>query len=329
MGVVVWIVVTILVLAVLVATGLAIAIAFNSPRRPSPLRSVVDGLARIKTSLGSLPERSSFDARDGQRLAYRVYPGSPGRVVVMVHGSGVSGDSMHPLAAALSAEGITVYALDMRGHGGTGVRGDLAHIGQLDDDIADFLGQLPSRAPGARRLLLGFSAGGGLVLRFAAGPHKDLVDGYVLLTPFLGPTAPTLRPESVWAAPPLPRVIALSLLNSLGLTIWNGLPAVAFALAPEQIADPSFAPDYTFRMLSSFGPHMDWAGDLRAVSRPMRVLIGDNDEIFDAAKMGPAIQAIRPDIPVAVVPGPDHVGLVASAAGQQASVAAVTALAPA
>ena len=39
----------------------------------------------------------------------------------------------------MSAEGIPVYAPDIRGHGQTGVRGDIDYAGQLDDDMADFI----------------------------------------------------------------------------------------------------------------------------------------------------------------------------------------------
>jgi alpha-beta hydrolase superfamily lysophospholipase len=35
------------------------------------------------------------------------------------------------------AAGITTYVPDIRGHGGSGRRGDIDYIGQLDDDLAD------------------------------------------------------------------------------------------------------------------------------------------------------------------------------------------------
>jgi non-heme chloroperoxidase len=44
---------------------------------------------------------------------------------------------MNPLAKTLQAEGVTVYAPDLRGHGSSGRRGDIDYIGQLDDDLVD------------------------------------------------------------------------------------------------------------------------------------------------------------------------------------------------
>ncbi len=41
---------------------------------------------------------------------------------------------MHALAEALRTAGVTAYVLDIRGHGGSGRRGDIDYIGQIDDD---------------------------------------------------------------------------------------------------------------------------------------------------------------------------------------------------
>jgi non-heme chloroperoxidase len=46
---------------------------------------------------------------------------------------------MHTMAKALQEAGITVYVPDLRGHGDIQPHGDVAYIGQLDDDLADFI----------------------------------------------------------------------------------------------------------------------------------------------------------------------------------------------
>jgi alpha-beta hydrolase superfamily lysophospholipase len=87
------------------------------------------------------------------------------RVVIAIHGSSATGSSVHQLGKALRAEGISVYAPDIRGHGKTGRRGDIDYARQLDDDLADLAGIVRRRHPNARIGLLGLSAGGAVTCR--------------------------------------------------------------------------------------------------------------------------------------------------------------------
>lgn len=116
---------------------------------------------------------------------------------------------MHVLAQALAAQGYAVAALDLRGHGGSGVRGQAAYVGQLEDDLKDFMRALPYTGP---QTLIGFSSGGGFALRFAGSQRQGLFDRYVLLSPYLHPQAPTSRPgDGGWVSVGLPRLVALAL----------------------------------------------------------------------------------------------------------------------
>ena len=241
---------------------------------------------------------------------------------MLIHGSSVTGVMMHPLAEALQRAGATVYTLDLRGHGASGKKGDIAYVGQLDDDVADFLAGPCAPPSGARRVMIGFSSGGGFALRFAGGPYGDRFDGYILLAPFLGPNAPTLRPDAGWVSLAIPRLIALSLLDGLHVGRFGGLPVVGFALPPELAGDPGFTPAYSFRLQANFGPHMNWQADLRGIRKPACILIGSDDEIFFADRMAPAIEAVRADIPVEIVPGATHARLVLLPAALRATVAA-------
>ena len=89
----------------------------------------------------------------------------------------------------------------MRGHFGSGqTRGDVNHIGQLEEDIEDLMAMIRSVKPDARILVGGHSSGGALALRFAANAGSDEVYGYVGLAPFLGPDAPVMPDEEPgWA----------------------------------------------------------------------------------------------------------------------------------
>ena len=110
---------------------------------------------------------------------------------------------MHPMATALATAGIHVYALDVRGHGDSGPKGHIAFIGQLESDLQLFVKAVQPPRPST---LIGFSSGGGFVLRVAASEMQSSFDSYLLLSPYLGHTAPNYRPDSGgWVAVGVPR----------------------------------------------------------------------------------------------------------------------------
>ena len=123
-------------------------------------------------------------ARDGAALAYRTYTAGDKAVVVLVHGSAGSSLDMHAMAKAIQAEGITAYVPDLRGHGDNHPHGDINYLGQLDDDMADFMRVIQPRHQGAQWTLIGFSSGAGFALRIAAEPVGQSFDRYRLAIAF-------------------------------------------------------------------------------------------------------------------------------------------------
>src|SRR6202453_932201 len=158
--------------AVFGAAVLALAAALAAPlRMPPPLASIHAGAVNIDQA--GKPSLSRFQARDGTWLAYRLYPAADGakdRLAIIAHGSSASSDEMHVVARALAENGIAAIAIDERGHGASGTRGDISYIGQLDDDLADLIADQRKTYANARLELIGHSSGGGYVLRVAAGP---------------------------------------------------------------------------------------------------------------------------------------------------------------
>ena len=260
----------------------AACLAWGGPSRPPPMPAMVEAFRLVK--LDGLPSLTTYSASDGTALAYREYlpPGAPKGSVTLIHGSSASGGSLHPLASALSAAGYLVFTLDMRGHGASGTRGHIDYIGQLDDDLAAFVKAVRPPPPST---LVGFSSGGGFVLRIAGGSRQDLFDSYLLLSPFLSQDAPNQRPASGgWVNVGIPRIVALSVLNALGVTAFNWLPVTAFALDDQ--ASALLTPAYDFTLATNFRPRPDFAADIRNTRGPLAVLAGSADEAFDTRTLG-------------------------------------------
>ena len=137
-----------------------------------------------KVDFSGVPDLKYFTSRNGTKLAYREYSKQkPEYTVVLVHGSSGSSISMHPLAEYLNRQGMHVFVSDIRGHGASGRKGDIDYIGQIEDDMEDFATLV---LKGRKATLVGFSLGGGFVLRFAAGDRQKLFINYILLPPMKG-----------------------------------------------------------------------------------------------------------------------------------------------
>jgi len=139
------------------------------------MASINDPFSSVDFS--DLPPLAKFTTRDGTQLAYRAYPSTTAipneGSVVLIHGSSATSSSMHPMAKAFSAAGYRVFALDIRGHGASGRKGQIAYIGQLEDDLADFMHAVSPPKPVT---LAGFSSGGGFAIRIAGLVRRRFCD---------------------------------------------------------------------------------------------------------------------------------------------------------
>jgi pimeloyl-ACP methyl ester carboxylesterase len=290
---------------VALAVGVMVAAPLN---RPPPLASIQNGAMKI--DMKDLPPLSRYQARDGTWLAYRLYPGGTDRIAVLAHGSSASSEEMNAIGKALAAQGVTAAALDVRGHGASGGRGDIGRIGQLEDDLADLLDSLAGAYPSARYALVGHSLGGGFAARIAGTPVGARFDRFVLLSPFLGARAPTNRPANgKWAEVDVPRIIGLSLLSALGLDWGQSLPVIAYANDPA--AAKHVTPVYSFRLLADYGPDFDWAktsAALRGAADKIRVVAGADDELMDAPAYARELKPLG--VEPTILPGVDHMGIV-------------------
>lgn len=295
--------------AVLGALVIAGMIAFGGPQPPPVNVGLAKRDTEIEARIAERPASESFTARDGSALSFRRYPGAPGGgVAVLVHGSSGSNAAVHSLAKALSSAGLTALAIDVRGHGASGPHGDIAYVGQLDDDMSDLAKMIAQNFPKERRLLIGHSSGGGFVLRIAGSPRGCAFDGYLSLSPYLNYSSPSNRPDAGWASAGVPRMIALSILNRIGIAWFDNLPVVAFALEANA---PNRTATYSWRLQRNFGLDLvRWQDEIRSIDRPTRVMIGASDELFQADMYARIFADLQPSIKVTVLSGVDHMGMV-------------------
>jgi non-heme chloroperoxidase len=311
---------TLIVVAVLVAS-LGLAIALGGPgKAPPPMSSINDPFKNVDFS--DLPEATYVTARDGTKLAFRAYPAAGDAVkgsVVLLHGSSASSSSMHLMAKGFAAAGYAAYTLDIRGHGKSGTKGHIAYIGQLEDDLEDFVHSTKLAQPST---LAGFSSGGGFVLRFAGSPRQELFSNYLLLSPWISQDAATLRPGSGgWATVGVPRIIAIAVLNGFGMHAFDDLPVVRFAV--DERDKGLLTPQYSFALAQNFRPERDYQANIRAIKQTLRVLVGQNDDVSYADRFAAVFKTAGKDVPVTVLPGIDHISLTLDPVAVQAAIAAV------
>lgn len=285
-------------------------IVYGSRPKPEAMPSIAEPFESVDYS--TLPQQRTLRAGDGAKLAYRHYQGDGDCAVLALHGSATEGRSLHALARRLEHEGIGVYIPDLRGHGNSGQKGDISRRGLLENDIQAFVEHIMEISPEKRLTLLGFSSGGGLALKYAGRHRLPESTQLVMLAPMLGiDSAPYTEDnpharEQEWARPFVPRLIGLSILNELGIHVFDHLPVIAFAVERDnQYATAT----YSRRLLASLNPD-DHHHLLRNTGAPVTVLAGTHDEVFASRHYEEAVHSARPEARIRLVEGVTHAGMI-------------------
>lgn len=304
---------TFLISSILITLGIAAVLILS--QRPGDLPPG-DGLDFTNTlaAEGQEPQPLTQVAmRDGYPLQVRRYEGqaADAPLLVLVHGSGWHGLQFDALARGLAASADVVVP-DLRGHGtAPGRRGDIDYINQFEDDLADLI--TATAKQGQQVVLAGHSSGGGLVVRFAGGKHGDMMDGAVLMAPFLKHDAPTMRPNAGgWSYPMLRRIIGLSILNTFHITALNHLTIMQLRM-PQVVLDGPLGDTattaYSYRLNTGFAPRGKYLKDVAALPR-FTLIAGAVDEAFDAAQYEPTLSAVTDKGRYVIVDGIGHLDIV-------------------
>lgn len=306
-------------LGISAAIYLAIALVLilsDTPKAALPPGGGLDFTNQLAQDAKPLPLQP-VRMRDGYGLMTRNVSSQDDHapLVVLVHGSGWHGGQFDGLAARLG-DVAEVLVPDLRGHGAVpGRRGDVDYVGQLEDDLADLISA--RRKPGQKAILLGHSSGGGLVVRFAGGAHGGLIDGAVLLAPFLKYNAPTTREASGgWAHTLTRRIIGLSMLNNVGIRFLDHLVMIQFAMPRAVLEGPqgdTATTAYSWRLNLSYAPRNDYLKDVAALP-PFLLVAGQADESFVADGYQPLMTPVTDKGRYLVLEGVSHLDVVNDAA---------------
>jgi alpha-beta hydrolase superfamily lysophospholipase len=257
-----------------------------------------------------LPGVDYVAARDGFPLACRHYPAASARLALLVHGAAGHSAHMHTLARAIAGRGLAqAVAVDLRGHGHSVRRPghDVAYFGQLRDDLDDMLAAFHARYTPGFVVLIGYSAGGGLLLRVAESSCAARVSAFALLAPFLGADAPSTRPRvGGWVEPDIVRIGLLLAFNLFGIRRGNDATVVRFN-QPPQTRDGLEVLSWSFNTMIAFGPRA-WRRGLAAIGprRPLLITAGDADDCFYPGIYRQMADLAAPHAKVAIVPGCSH-----------------------
>jgi alpha-beta hydrolase superfamily lysophospholipase len=121
-----------------------------------------------------------------ERLYYRAWTTSePAGHVIVAHGFAEHSGRYGHVASALNGAGLSVYALDHRGHGQSeGTRADIESVWKAVSDLDLFVDLVRSQAPDGPLFLLGHSMGGLIAAAYAV-EHQDRLSGLALSGPLL------------------------------------------------------------------------------------------------------------------------------------------------
>ncbi|WP_211250491.1 alpha/beta hydrolase [Sulfitobacter donghicola] len=301
-----------ILISVAITLVVAVILVFTQGPKPMDGEGGLDFTNQLNSNVQEPAPLQALPMRDGYPLQVRTYGGADDvPLLVLVHGSGWHGLQFDMLAKGLQGK-ADVIVPDLRGHGAApGRRGDIDYIGQFEDDLADMIKAVAK--PDQKIIMAGHSSGGGLVVRFAGGEHGGMLDGAVLLAPFLKHNAPTTRTDSGgWARVLMRRIIGLSILNTFQIKAFNNLPIIQFNMPKAVLEGPlgdTATVAYSYRLNQSYAPRSKYLEDVAALP-PFVLLAGGADEAFFAQEYAPTMGAVTDKGQYEIMTGANHLDIV-------------------
>jgi len=258
----------------------------------------------------NLPKRQNYRTEQRPFPTYRRYDaGRADTVLILLHTAGFDSRMLQPLASTLANGGAAhVVTPDLRGHGpNPETRGDLSYIGQYEDDLRQLLDNIELMYPDSQLVIGGHGTGGGIAVRFATSNYGSLVDGYLLLAPYLGRKVPTTRQAlGGWANFYGDRIVMQRVFTGFGIDGYGDMTVVEFDL-PESALDGNVTAEHSYRLMASYTPQEGAINEMKSV--PCLTVVGTADETAYPDAYEPLF-ASREDTTVDLVDGASHLDLV-------------------
>jgi alpha-beta hydrolase superfamily lysophospholipase len=228
--------------------------------------------------------------RDGRlaedELYYRVWDTeSPRADVLISHGYAEHGGRYDHVARALNEVGVTVWALDHRGHGmSKGERGDFGTWESVVDDFDQFVDVVEAEGGHRPRLLVGHSAGGAIAIAYAER-HQNRLTGLSLSAPAI------VLPDDILALADLPEIPDLPLAD-----VVSSDPAVVQAYKDDPLVYQGPPPK---AMLMALGAIEALVDDMADITIPVQIMHGAADLIVPADAYKAVVAGVSSDDVVA------------------------------
>lgn len=223
-----------------------------------------------------------WQATDGTRIFYQSWlpQKSNNKVIIIVHGLGEHSGRYQHVAEFFTAEGFTLFAADLRGHGRSGGRrGHVQSFTEYRTDLQQFFQKVLAENPGQKYYLLGHSLGGLISLNFALH-HPTGISGVMVSSPGL---------KFKMKIPKIKEILAEQLSRYWPtLTLSNGINPLHLSHDPEVIAryiqDPLNHDRASARFFTEFVGAIDYTQQHAAEFQPpLLMLPAGADELVDPA----------------------------------------------
>lgn len=227
---------------------------------------------------GPLVRGQLLDIRPGRRLsiAHQVGTTEPDTVVFFCHGAGGNKDQWRLQWQALKAQGYSLVAWDLLGHGDSARPRD-EHAYAWAELVADYLAIL-QRYGGARNLIVAHSFGTGLSLSaLLARPAVPVAAALLLGTQLHRPAAGGgLMALPAWILEWLRPVLA----KGFRERAWHASADPALVAYEEQLTEHN-----RLSMFKALTKNADWpaAAQIPSLLLPVSVLAGDSDGLTPAS----------------------------------------------
>jgi pimeloyl-ACP methyl ester carboxylesterase len=111
-------------------------------------------------------------------------------------------------------------------------------------------------------------------------------------------------------------LIAIGVLDRFGFRCCDGMPVIAFAVAPG--SEKFVTPQYSYRLLVNFAAPPDRVAAFRQLKAPTKIIVGAADELMLANRYADIVAGVQPPIDVKILPGLGHMDMLHAPAAMDA-----------